>query len=1345
MIAVLRWLVLVTVVTAAAALIAARVLWPEIESRRAEVEGWLEAQLGQPVAIGELRARWRGWTPELRVLDFRLLDAQSHEPVARFDSALLRLDLRRSLRDATLRLGDTHISGAVLTLSRTPAGTLAVAGVGPAPASAEAPATEAPPERVPGTAPEAPGAVADAPASGPGTRGTTTRARDAAPPEAPAPATAARSGRTNAFAAWLLSHPHLRIDSARLRWIGAGPRPVELTGLELQIRNEGSRHRVSGSGELPGPRGARVGFAADLSGDLLGSAWGGRAFVQGERVALQLLGRSLPAGTLPVSDGVVDFAVTTEWRGARLARAEGELEVASAHVATAGGAVRLSEAGARLVARRSEKGWDAHWTVSRMRLADGPAWPSWEGALQLTRGGAPGEVQLRGSLGYLRLDRLWPLIAARLGPAGDAPRSEPGGAPASARATGALAPAGVLRDFRFLLTLRDGALGDWYLRAVADGLRAPGSGAHPGIADLRARIEAAPQGGRLVFAPGTLALTPGGRLRAPLRADDVRGEVYWRAGPEGWQLQSPDLDLRLGAVPLRLSGSVHGTAGTAPRAELALAIDETGIRDLLEVLPAGLLRPKLASWLDRALPAGRLSDAELRLRGPIASLPFGGPDARMEARFDVSDATLRYRRGWPAIERLAGAVTIRDRALAFVPSAGTVSGATIAEARIEVPDLRARPAEVRVKGRTVGTATQGLRFLRESPLADRLGHVLRGLEASGPETLDLTLRVVLGTRERDVRGTVRLEDNVLRAQRLGVELESIRGALEFDARRVWAQGVTARYLDTPVTVDVLRPEEGDATTRIRMRGTADAGFVARQLDRIGMRPERAPGGGLPAHIEGASPFVALLDLPRPGTAKRRLRVRSALEGLAVTLPEPLAKEAAERRPLDIDVALGEEPLRRVRIEYGEGVRADLRVARGADGGFRAGVLRLGPGEMPALPEQGLDVRGRAARLSVDGWSRFVTGSAAASPAAGPAVAEDAPGPRSPVLRSAHVDAGELELAGVWFEEARLELERDDEGDWAAQVEGETISGEIRVPAHGASAPLVADMDHLRVVPDDTPRERSLDPRTLPPIQFTCRDFTWHSLPLGTVKLVSSPHPQGMRVDALYLFSDHFEARVEGVWRVVDGAHRSAFGLQLSGDDLGAVLTSFGFAGAGVEGGATDIRLDASWPGPPTGLSLEQIAGTLHLKSTDGVLSDVGPGATGRLFGLLMLQSLPRRLKGDFSDLFTRGFSYDFIEGSFSIENGEAFTNNLYMDGPAARIDVAGRTGLVDEDYDQLVTVTPKLSDSWPLAAIWLAEKMLKTDIVDKVFARQYTVTGTWDDPDVEPVEPVEPVVVPDKR
>ena len=163
-------------------------------------------------------------------------------------------------------------------------------------------------------------------------------------------------------------------------------------------------------------------------------------------------------------------------------------------------------------------------------------------------------------------------------------------------------------------------------------------------------------------------------------------------------------------------------------------------------------------------------------------------------------------------------------------------------------------------------------------------------------------------------------------------------------------------------------------------------------------------------------------------------------------------------------------------------------------------------------------------------------------------------------------------------------------------------------------------------------------------------------------------------------------------------------------------------------------LSASWQGPPSAFDMKRIDGALAFQANDGVLTEVERGATSRMFGLLMLTDIPRRLRGDFSDLFDEGFTYDRLQGNFNIADGNAYTQDLTLEGSTARISIAGRTGLVNEDYDQVVTVTPKLSSSLPLVPIWLAEKMLDIRLIDNVFAYRYTITGSWESPSVKPVK-----------
>ncbi|WP_399361201.1 YhdP family protein [Thiohalobacter thiocyanaticus] len=163
----------------------------------------------------------------------------------------------------------------------------------------------------------------------------------------------------------------------------------------------------------------------------------------------------------------------------------------------------------------------------------------------------------------------------------------------------------------------------------------------------------------------------------------------------------------------------------------------------------------------------------------------------------------------------------------------------------------------------------------------------------------------------------------------------------------------------------------------------------------------------------------------------------------------------------------------------------------------------------------------------------------------------------------------------------------------------------------------------------------------------------------------------------------------------EGREASRFDIELHGSDLGQMLNAFGYSG-NVEGGATHGEINANWPGAPMDFALKAVEGTLALRIGAGQLIKLDPGA-GRVFGLLNLHALPRRLTLDFSDLFKRGFAFDRIEGHFTLIDSNAYTQDLIIQGPSARIDISGRIGLAEQDYDQLVTVTPEVSSGLPIA------------------------------------------------
>jgi uncharacterized protein YhdP len=158
--------------------------------------------------------------------------------------------------------------------------------------------------------------------------------------------------------------------------------------------------------------------------------------------------------------------------------------------------------------------------------------------------------------------------------------------------------------------------------------------------------------------------------------------------------------------------------------------------------------------------------------------------------------------------------------------------------------------------------------------------------------------------------------------------------------------------------------------------------------------------------------------------------------------------------------------------------------------------------------------------------------------------------------------------------------------------------------------------------------------------------------------------------------------------------------------------------------------------------LSRLNGEVEFNVVQGNIADASAG-TGRLLGLLSIQSLPKRLALDFRDVFDSGFAFDEASGSFTMENGRARTDDVILESSSARISVTGSTDLVDQQYDQVLTIRPGLGNTLPVigaiaggpvgAAAGLALQGLLHEQLGDATQVQYSITGSWEEPVFEPI------------
>jgi len=841
----------------------------------------------------------------------------------------------------------------------------------------------------------------------------------------------------------------------------------------------------------------------------------------------------------------------------------------------------------------------------------------------------------------------------------------------------------------------------------------------PGISGLSGQVRTDPKGGRIELDSRDFALDFPRLFRDALTFDTARGLVVWSGGSEGLTvigdgLAADNRDLKLaGGFRLRLS-----SADDPGRIDVQARVTDVDMSSKSRYLPVGIMPPKVVAWLDSAIVSGRAPEARLNLQGPLKGFPYPGGEGLFEVTFSTEDMTLAYATGWPDASLIDADVLFRNQGLSATIRSASISGLDAADVEVGIPVLR--EGKLAIKGGARGPLADLLRYTRESPLREIIGPTVDDI-AVDRGAADVAVDIFLPLQDlaaRNVVVDIGMADARVRYGQMVHALDRANGRLVVDNDKVTASGITGTFLDEPVTVDV-GPDEGGGTV-----ATARSVMTARALTE-------SLGLPLKAYLAGTAPSTAYARFPRRNSGDRfRIDVESTLEGMAVTLPDPVSKSAGESVPLVINVEFPEPEFTVWNMRYGERLGAALGFKTGAGKMEFERATILGGSGVPTLGDaRGMVIRGEVDRLPVLEWLGVRFG-------------DRTEGRPEDVLTSIDVQAEHLRFGGQHFGPARCRLEQ--KGDhWLANLDGETISGTVDVPMDRESGvPMELDMQRLYL--DDDPEDGGggvLDPKDVPAMNVAAEDFRMEGLHLGQLEVRIESVPNGFRLERVNISGPDHVMTAEGYSLLGFGQDESQLQLDVSTADLGAAMEYIGFQRT-VEAKSATLEADIHWTGGWPQHLLEVAEGTAHLDIKSGSLTEVKPGA-GRMFGLLSVQALPRRLTLDFRDVFKKGFFFDEFRGDFSIKDGMAYTDNLVFRSPAADIGIVGSVDLNKRLYDQTAIVSAEIGNTLPVvgaiaagpaigAGLFVLKEIFKEPLRGMVNV-QYRITGPWENPVVEKV------------
>lgn len=328
--------------------------------------------------------------------------------------------------------------------------------------------------------------------------------------------------------------------------------------------------------------------------------------------------------------------------------------------------------------------------------------------------------------------------------------------------------------------------------------------------------------------------------------------------------------------------------------------------------------------------------------------------------------------------------------------------------------------------------------------------------------------------------------------------------------------------------------------------------------------------------------------------------------------------------------------------------------------------------------------------------------------------------------------------------AQLNIRREG-NNRVIDINSKQLKGTVRFAyPFNTKQPIEADLDRLVLSAGNAQTIAALDPHSLPPLMISSQQLIYGEKDLGELNLITVPRTNGLTIQEFSLQTPDYRFQSKGQWTGAGQAQQSQLQGTINSSKVNRFLDRLGFSLRSsliVDKGRAVF--DLHWKGAPYSFSLATLSGGFSFALEKGRIinlnkSDNKKMDMGRMLSLFSLQTIPRRLSLDFSDLFEQGYSFDFMRGDFSLRQGSAFTQKpAVFDGPVAHVAASGRIGLLAQDYDLNLSISPYVTESLPVvagaltlnplvgAAAWVVNKVVLSKEVSRVATYNYKVTGTW--------------------
>lgn len=768
----------------------------------------------------------------------------------------------------------------------------------------------------------------------------------------------------------------------------------------------------------------------------------------------------------------------------------------------------------------------------------------------------------------------------------------------------------------------------------------------------------------------------------------------------------------------------HERKNMSPKLMLGAEVADIRVQEVLRWIPNSFMNETLHK-LRQTLLSGEIEKAKVAWLGDTSNFSFASIAQALQLDATVRNLSVRYDPEQKPVRDVDMDIRLNQNKLsASIPKA-RYKGYSVEDISINIDDL-SKPY-LAIQGRGKGPAEELIQVLQATSVLDQ--KILAGIDIGGNTVLNLTLGVALDeavSQALTLNGELIIDDGLVYLSEQDIRLDEVRAHLTFEDTAIHAPTIQARLnRKYPITANIAT-EQKKISLHVTTQAIPIAFFSKRFL------PEQA-------WVKGATAWQMQLDIPgidADAGDNMHLRLSSKLEGVSIALPAPLGKSVAENKPLvlDIDWHAQEE---RYQFRYAGSVDGQASSQKGL---LTRAQVHFGQGQRSAHNTAFALTGSIQETVAIEQWQALLNQGKKSKQS------NNALLPLSVDIRFADLVYGKNDLNAV-----ALTANIRSASNWQASIDSDLLKGKLQSEKGQDRIFIKAQMDSM-ILPDDKSFKFSegdsnkLRPSDFPVFEVTAKRVRYGDFSCENFKLISDYTKNSWVLTDLHCDTGEIQLKMKGKWLERGRSETTEAQFKVTGNNYGQWLESWKLNNS-IRGGTGVISGNIKWPGGINDFSLEKALGAVSVDLDNIRIAEASVGGgLMRLFGLLNLGRIARQLSTDFGGVLRGGLAGDKLKGKFTLKKENLYTD-LSLDSAALSLSMAGRVGVRARDYDQTMEVIPRLGSTGSLvagsvlggpiggAAVFLVNKLTNLGKkIDRIYALNYSITGSWDNPIIQLVD-----------